>query len=222
MFEYIVTHRRLIAVIAAIVLILVAIVAWWLLSPLFIDKEVDEEFPFAASAVVPPNMTRSEIEKTMAVMAMVDDESMEKMPDEMMKPKDGGDGGQSGTDTAVAASEPVQLKTGSFMDADAFHKGSGTATIFRGPDGEHLLRLEDLKVTNGPDLRVILSPVANPGSRDEVSAPGYVELGKLKGNIGNQNYPIPDDVDVAAQGSVVIYCRPFHVIFSVATLQEGG
>jgi hypothetical protein len=210
MYQYIVTHRRLVAVVGLIVLVPVVLIAWWLLSPLFIDKEVQEEFPFAASAVVPPDMTRSEIEKAMAVMAMMDDESMEEMPDEMMEAKDGG-GDESG---------PVRVKTGSFEDADAFHKGSGRATIFRGPGGGHLLRLEDFKVTNGPDLRVILSPAADPGSRDEVSASGYVELGKLKGNIGSQNYPIPDDVDVAAQGSVVIYCRPFHVIFSVATLRE--
>lgn len=55
-----------------------------------------------------------------------------------------------------------------------------------------------------------------------MKAPGYVDLGKLKGNKGNQNYTIPDDVDVAAQGSIVIYCKPFHVIFSVASLQDVG
>ena len=69
---------------------------------------------------------------------------------------------------------------------------------------------------------MILSPSSRPTGRDDVSAPGYAELGKLKGNIGNQNYPIPDDVDVTAQGSVVIYCRPFHVVFSVAELSDGG
>ena len=51
---------------------------------------------------------------------------------------------------------------------------------------------------------------------------GFVDLGKLKGNRGNQNYEIPDGVDVAAQGSVVIYCMPFHVIFSVASLRDAG
>lgn len=41
---------------------------------------------------------------------------------------------------------------------DAYHKGSGTATIILGPNGTHLLRLDNLDVTNGPELRVILSP----------------------------------------------------------------
>ena len=117
---------------------------------------------------------------------------------------------------------PVRLKVGEFTDQDAFHKGSGTATIFRGPDGSHLLRLEDFKVTNGPDLHVILTPHESPARRDDVASPGFADLGKLKGNEGNQNYPIPAEVDVAIQRSVVIYCQPFHVIFSVAVLREGG
>ena len=91
-----------------------------------------------------------------------------------------------------------------------------------GPDGSHLLRLEDLDVTNGPDLHVILSPDPNPKKRDTVKIPGYVDLGKLKGNKGNQHRPIPADVDVTIQGSVVIYCAPFHVIFSVAPLRDVG
>ena len=53
---------------------------------------------------------------------------------------------------------PVKLKAGQFQDIDSFHKGSGDATIYRGPDGSHLLRLENFEVTNGPDLHVILSP----------------------------------------------------------------
>ena len=116
----------------------------------------------------------------------------------------------------------AKLKLGDFRDADGFHKGSGQATIYRGPDGSHLLRLENLDVTNGPDLHVILTPHENPEDRGDVNTAGYIDLGKLKGTKGDQNYPIPDDVDIDAQGSVVIYCKPFHVIFSVASLQDAG
>ena len=200
-------HKRVTVTVAVVVLIPVLALAWYLGSPLFITKEVQEEFPFAANAVVPKDMTRGEVEKTMATLAkMGGDQVMEKMPDEMEK----------------AAAAPVLLKTGTFEGADRFHKGSGVAKLFRAPDGTHLLRVEDFSVTNGPDLRVILSPVANPQGAGDVTAPGYVELGKLKGNVGNQNYPIPPGVDVAAQGSVVIYCKPFRVVFSVATLQDAG
>ena len=101
-----------------------------------------------------------------------------------------------------------------------FHRGSGQAIIYRGTDGSHLLRLENFNVTNGPDLRVLVSPHPDPRSRDDLNSRGYVELARLKGNRGNQNYPIPDNVDVSTVNSVIIYCSPFHVIFSVAPLRD--
>ena len=119
-----------------------------------------------------------------------------------------------------AQQEVMVLKDGDFKDADSFHRGSGQATIYSSPDGGYLLRLEELSVTNGPALHVFLSPHEDPGSPGEVKTPGYVDLGKLKGNRGNQNYPIPADVDITAINSVVIYCKPFSVVFSVATLLD--
>ena len=116
----------------------------------------------------------------------------------------------------------MRLKVGEFMDADSIHKGSGTATIYRGPDGSLLLRLENFSVTNGPDLHVYLSPHRNPNRGGQVRTAGYVDLGELKGNRGNQNYPIPAGVDIGIQQSVVIYCVPFSVVFSVAMLEDAG
>jgi len=80
------------------------------------------------------------------------------------------------------------------------------------------LRFENFQVTNGPDLYVYLAVHPEPRSRQDV-APGYVSLGKLKGNIGAQNYEIPAGTDLAKYRSVVIYCQPFHVVFATATLQ---
>ena len=120
---------------------------------------------------------------------------------------------------AVSMTTAAVIKTGNFENADNFHKGSGTASIYRAPDGSHLLRLEKLNVTNGPDLHVILTPHMSPDRQNEVKTDGYVDLGKLKGNIGNQNYPVPDDADLEAVSAVVIYCKPFRVIFSVARLE---
>ena len=116
----------------------------------------------------------------------------------------------------------MKLKVGEFMDQDSIHRGSGTAIIYRGPDGSLLLRLENFSVTNGPDLHVYLSPHHNPDRGSQVRATGYVDLGELKGNLGNQNYPIPAGVDIGIQQSVVIYCVPFSVVFSVAMLQDAG
>ena len=119
-----------------------------------------------------------------------------------------------------AASNQVEaLAMGSFKDADAFHRGSGTATIYRTPDGSEVLRLEDLNVTNGPALHVVLSTHPDPERSQQVKQEGFVDLGDLKGNRGNQNYPIPAGVDTSIHKSVVIYCYPFAVVFSVATLE---
>jgi hypothetical protein len=116
------------------------------------------------------------------------------------------------------AAEPIAIASGSFRDGDAFHKGSGEAIIYQLEDGSHLLRLENLNVTNGPDLHVLLVNHSDPQTRADVHDSGYSELGKLKGNMGSQNYEIPADLDLDSVSSIVIYCKPFQVVFSVAAL----
>lgn len=194
--------RNILIIAGGVILIPVLGVAWWLLSPLFISQTVDEAFPLAARAVIPPEMTIAQAEAQMTAAAAGNDPPMaETMP----------------------AGGPVAIAAGQFRDVDSFHRGQGTATIYRNADGSHLLRFEDFRVTNGPDLRVLLAAAADPQSRQELQDGGYVELAELKGNIGSQNYEIPAEVDPAAQGgSVIIYCRPFQVIFSVAPLLPAG
>ena len=195
--------RNIIIIAAVVVLVPVVAFAWWLLSPLFISNTVDEEFPFAANAEIPAEMTMAEVEMVMETMAQMDQEPMvEPMPE--------------------MTGQPVAVASGSFKDADSFHRGSGTATIYQTPDGGHVLRFEDFMVNNGPDLRVLLAEPGDPMSRDELQSGGYTHLAKLKGNIGNQNYEIPTDIDLSEQNSVIIYCMPFHVIFSVAPLERAG
>lgn len=188
--------KRTWIVIGVVLAIPVLAVGWWLGSPLFIDREVDEEFPMSAGAVIPDDMTRAEVEEEMEDAASEPGTEVgEDMP---------GDGG------------PVAKSIGQFEDFDDFHRGSGTATIYELEDGSQVLRLEDFEVTNGPDLHVLLVPHDNPGASGDLE--GYLDLGQLKGNIGDQNYDIPAGMDLSGYGSVVIYCKPFHVIFSVATL----
>ena len=213
-------HRVAVAIVGTPVLAALIVGGWWLGSPLFTSKTVNEDFPFAFNATVPSDMTRTAVEQTMAGMANINQKINETMPDSLILSKTATTVGDQTPDAPGTQLLAVKVKSGSFRDADNFHKGSGRTVIYRGADGSHLLRLEGLSVTNGPDLHVILTPHESPDSRSDVHVPGYVDLGKLKGNKGNQNYEIPDDVDVAAQGSVVIYCKPFHVVFSVATLQD--
>jgi len=114
----------------------------------------------------------------------------------------------------------VELAVGEFADQDAIHKGTGTARLLRFPDGRHVLRFEEFEVTNGPDLKVIVSEGSSFANHDELDAAGWVELEPLRGNIGSQNYELPADLDVGALGSVVIWCKTFRVIFSVASFER--
>jgi len=111
-----------------------------------------------------------------------------------------------------AAEANVAVAAGDFEPIA--HPGSGRATVVRLGEGGHVLTLTDFSTDNGPDLRVYLVPGAPPDG----SAAGFVDLGALKGNRGNQQYEIPENVDPARFGSVVIWCRAFSVGFTRAVL----
>ncbi len=202
---------------ALVALIPAAALAWWLGSPLFINRTVNEELPLVASAVTPAQMAHDEAEGAMGAMAEGETAATAEGEDEMaaMAKTDGDEMSEAMTEAMTAAGA---VKTGAFRDGDSSHRGSGRATIYRLEDGSHVLRLEDFRVTNGPDLRVLLSSHPDPENPHDVKDQGYLELGKLKGNRGNQNYEIPADLDIDGQRSVVIYCKPFSVVFSVASL----
>jgi hypothetical protein len=107
----------------------------------------------------------------------------------------------------------LQLGTGRFESVA--HAADGIATTIELANGGRVLTLTDFEVDNGPDLRVYL--VAGPaGSEGEVD--DYIDLGGLKGNVGNQQYEIPDDADLGRYGTVVIWCRAFSVLFARAPL----
>lgn len=104
---------------------------------------------------------------------------------------------------------------GSFVEIDAFHKGSGTARIIM-QEEKRYLRLENFEVTNGPDLYVYLSESKNP-SNDIKSLDKYIILGPLKGSVGDQNYEIPEPF--RGYDTAVIWCQKFGVLFSYALMK---
>ena len=113
------------------------------------------------------------------------------------------------------AKEPKILAVGSFSSLE--HETTGAARILKLHDGRRLLRFEDLETSNGPDLRVYLSEI--PASDDWYAyGDRFIDLGALKGNRGNQNYQIPDELNLSPYKSAVIWCRRFTVGFGVAGL----
>jgi hypothetical protein len=110
---------------------------------------------------------------------------------------------------------PVTVLAGTFVGADDFHQGSGSASVLEVAPGRYVLRLSSFSVTNGPDLHVLVSP--DPDGY----AAGSLDLGKLKATDGAFNYELPVGFDPAAAASVVIWCDPFEVQFAHATLVAG-
>ncbi len=169
-------------------------VAWYLGSPLFLNRTVREEFPMSAGATVPGGMTRRQVEDAMAEAARAARQASEPL--------------------APAMTGAVVVARGTFTGGDGFHRGRGTATVYRLGD-RLVLRFEEFQVTNGPDLHVILTRHAAPKSGEDVQQ-GYLEIAKLKGNIGEQNYTLPAGLRLDDYRTVVIYCKPFHVVFATA------
>ncbi|MGM7700390.1 DM13 domain-containing protein [Pseudalkalibacillus sp. Hm43] len=154
-------------------------VGWWLGSPLFLDKEVNEEAP--QSVTEPANENESS--------ATSDEEKQ--------------------TDSEDA--EPVeQMYSGTFVDADDKHKASGNVQTITTEEGT-FLRFEQFEATNGPDLYVYLAEEGKPTKEG-------IELGKLKGNKGDQNYPLPKGADLSQFNTVVIWCKAFDEDFGYAAL----
>ncbi|MCW8121579.1 DM13 domain-containing protein [Streptomyces sp. ME02-6979A] len=101
------------------------------------------------------------------------------------------------------------------------HSTSGTAQLVRLSDGSHVVRLENLDTSNGPDVHVWLTdaPVKEGKAGWHLFDDGeYVDLGKLKGNKGSQNYVVPADVDPSRYSSVSVWCDRFNVSFGAAEL----
>ena len=211
------TRRRL--VISAIVLA-VAIVALasplWL--PFFTNDVVDEAFPALSVAERESvrNMPEAQREVLLA-MSEGEGEAAAAMAADtaqaMMKPDS-----EMQDDMPRSAPEPNVLLSGSWIEIDPVHRAQGSATIWLAED-ERILRFEDFRVTNGPQLHVLLAKNVPTSIFAGVGESGdYVDLGPLKGNVGNQNYDIPAEVDLTEYKSAVIYCVPFHVVFSSAEL----
>jgi hypothetical protein len=112
----------------------------------------------------------------------------------------------------TTTSVPVQKQlSGIFMGVhDGFHNAEGNVKVVSLTDGSKILRLENFKSTNGPNVHVYLST--------DKHATDYVDLGKLKANNGNQNYDIPSGTDITKHNMVLIWCKDFSVLFGSAVL----
>jgi hypothetical protein len=118
----------------------------------------------------------------------------------------------------ASSARPVTLSTGHFHGVA--HETKGDANIFQLSDGRRVLRFTDFETSNGPDVVVYLVAADDAKDSETVTKAGYVLLGSLKGNQGDQNYDIPADVDLDKYRAVTIWCRRFSANFATAPLQR--
>jgi Electron transfer DM13 len=118
---------------------------------------------------------------------------------------------------AQGASSPQPLESGRFYSI--LHPTQGTATIYQMGDGGRVLRLTSFSTSNGPDVHVYM--VASEDAKDAatVEKAGFVDLGVIKGNIGDQNYILGSDLDLTKYRAVSIWCKRFSVNFGAAALR---
>ncbi|MGH7513649.1 MAG: DM13 domain-containing protein [Gemmatimonadales bacterium] len=114
------------------------------------------------------------------------------------------------------ASAPMVVLRGQFHSVA--HETKGTASVHELGGGNRVLRLTDFATSNGPDVRVYLIEAPDASDNTTVTKSGYLELGKLKGNEGDQNYEIPAGTDLNKYHAVTIWCYRFNVNFATAPL----
>jgi hypothetical protein len=119
---------------------------------------------------------------------------------------------------AAAGTEPTPVATGRFHGVA--HDGKGVATVYQLPDGKRVLRLTEFETSNGPDLQLYLVAAADAADSDAVKQAGFLTLGALKGNQGDQNYELPAEADLGKYRAVTVWCRRFGVNFTTAPLTQ--
>jgi hypothetical protein len=115
---------------------------------------------------------------------------------------------------------PMAIIAGNFKGLA--HETKGKASIYQLSDGGRTLRLTEFETSNGPDVRVYLTAGDVEKGNDAIDQAGFVDLGSMKGNKGDQNYAVPADVDLHKYKNVTIWCARFGVNFGQAALASAG
>lgn len=186
------------------------------ISPLFINTEINEPLPSLANE-------KSSIDFA-KFTAMTENEKLDAAKKMTVEEKDMimRTAAEQNTTTInepmamnIDQSTPQTGLIGNFIGVgDGIHNAEGLAKILILSTGSPILRLEDFKSTNGPDVHLYLS--------NNKQANDFIDLGRLKANIGNQNYQIPLDTDFNKYKYVLIWCQPFSVLFGSAQLNSSS
>ncbi len=123
-----------------------------------------------------------------------------------------------GFPAAQGGSSPQVIDSGTFYGV--VHPTTGTATIYRLGDGDRILRFTKFRTSNGPDVHVYLVAADDAKDNATVKRADFVDLGPIKGNVGDQNYALGSDLDLSKYRTVSIWCKKFSVNFGAAPLRS--
>jgi hypothetical protein len=98
------------------------------------------------------------------------------------------------------------------------HPTNGTATIYQAGDGSRVLRFTNFRTTNGPNVHVYMVAADDAKDSTSVRRAGFIDLGPIKGNVGDQNYALGSDVDLSKYRAVSAWCQRFSLNFGTAPL----
>ncbi len=116
------------------------------------------------------------------------------------------------------SSQPRAVASGRFHGVA--HDAVGLATIYQLADGKQVIRLTEFKTSNGPELQLYLVAANDATDSDTVKSAGFITLGPLKGNEGDQNYEVPAGTDLTKYRAVTVWCKRFGVNFATAPLAK--
>jgi len=188
----------------------------------FVDDKVSEDAPVFASGAVGSEPVTAAEEVTavddVPVDAPVEDAPVEDAPVDDAPVDDAPVEATPADEPAAIPGEIVTLVRGTFGERS--HPGEGTAVVLNDGSEERFLRFEeDFATDNGPDLFVYLTTADADAPAGDFGVDGqFVNLGRLSGNVGAQNYEIPVGLDLAEFDTVVIWCDRFSVAFTTADL----
>ena len=112
---------------------------------------------------------------------------------------------------------PEVIESGTFYGV--MHATSGSATIYRLYNGDRILRFTNFTTSNGPDVHVYMVAVDDARDSATVKQADFIDLGTIKGNIGDQNYTLSNELDLSKYRTVSIWCKRFGVNFGAAPLK---
>jgi hypothetical protein len=215
--QWIRTHLKVVVPAVVVAVVGVAYLAFgvFAIQTLFIDDKVDEAGPIfdsGADAGVGVDITADSLAVDTQVTVSV---PLETVADETPS----SDAAPPATESPATPeqAEIVALREGSFVSRS--HPGEGLATVLTDGSDQRFLRFEQFSTDNGPDLNVYLTIAdADAPEGDFAESGQFIDLGGLKGNIGDQNYEIPPDVDLERFDTVVVWCVRFSVAFTAADL----